>query len=1265
MTQLGEQIKLHIPGETQKQISSLFDQVGADKEFEFIFFSKQGNRMNKEKYILLLKYIRTLSKTKNLRMTPPTKSLDVILNGTDNDVYRITINDQYIAQTVQQIIKKEKNYMIYRFLYNMMIRSPNHFHFLRKQKEEGNTVDIDELQLRCRLSTEQDMMDKIKSKNPKEQLTDPILQKILFADRLTIREEIELNKKIVFRLKERTSLVMEGTGLDGSHLIRIDLTDTKTTNRLKTLDHTYSNYELELEYTSDKKNWSKTHLNHMYGTVESLLKLIQQSSFLVTHDKEKKVIEYYRQQLGLDERTTGLYSRQVVSLEIQHTTEILPNKYCVTDKTDGEHYQMIVMENQVMLIDQNMKVKDTGIVLDKKHSKYNGTIFGGEYCFVASKGRHLFMVFDCLRVGDQDIRKTTRYMDRIKEADKIIEECFIFEGQKGFDYPEMREQLNGFNTTNVREFYGSELKRFYDQLNHDIDYMKKLPLIRRKFMMPVFGVHKWEIFDYSVEYWKRYTKDHMIKFPYLLDGLIYEPLEQHYTASPQETKFFEYKWKPTNKNSIDFYIEFKRDRMTNEILDVYDNSDENDVRNQPYRICTLYVGKSTGGQEQPVPFTMNYENPYAYIYLKDGELRDSYGDIISDRTVVEFYYQNDISIHPQRRWIPIKTRYDKTEAVEKYGKKYGNYMTVANYIWRSIINPVLMEDFEELAKGNTEKRNFYDIKIKDMNNRISHSMIIQSAKENKYYQKKTNLGKSMRQYHNFIKSNLIYTYCNKMYQSNTQQSVLDIACGRGGDIAKFYYTNVAYYVGLDIDADGIKSPVDGAVSRYNRARKQKPNFPKMTYIQADCRALLNYVDQLKVLSGMDEQNKKLLERFFPVSGKHQQFDRINCQFAVHYFLGDRISWENFKQNLRNHLRDGGYFICTAFDAQAIIDLIGEKENHAVYYDDDNGENKMFFDIKRKYSEVVKTKSGTIDCGNAIDIFMTWMFDEGNYVTEYLVDVEFMKEELLRDCQLELVDSDLFGNQAKFNELFLKNAALYESVQETYNYLSNCREYFDENVMNSKCMEFTKFSRYMVFRKRSAIGTPSKTKTKSMKRNVSKSPVQKISLEEYNFSDPSKYSIAKMSTNMYNQDTSFINSVHRVLSLHKIIPQMISVDDFTKDMKISLREDHFVDQEYIADISKNLIINHELYDRKQKRSRQLNILNGLNIFFVERDCNNMYDIEGVVSKEYKDSDRAILLMREGTLFKPLLKKDDVGTKGLFKMDDNLVKYLMENGDVTRH
>src|SRR6185503_3712996 len=132
---------------------------------------------------------------------------------------------------------------------------------------------------------------------------------------------------------------------------------------------------------------------------------------------------------------------------------------------------------------------------------------------------------------------------------------------------------------------------------------------------------------------------------------------------------------------------------------------------------------------------------------------------------------------------------------------------------------------------------------------------------------------------------------------------------------------------------GFKSPVNGAISRYNAFRKKKPNFPKMYFIQADARAILDYDSQVKSLSGMDDYNKKLLYQFFPTSGDESPkslFDRIDCQFAMHYFLKDDLSWNNFKQNIKNHLRAGGYFVATTFDAREVIRLIGDKDFYTVY-----------------------------------------------------------------------------------------------------------------------------------------------------------------------------------------------------------------------------------------------------------------------------------------------------------------------------------------------
>lgn len=1298
-----EQILSHVPESTQKDISNIFKRIDADKEFEFIFFSKKGHQMNKEKYVLLLKYMRNMSKAKKLKLTMPQKTLDVgytastISNNTDpskasnsSAVFRVSIDG---SDNINKMLGRlndiqNKNYVIYKFLLHTLSKDTKNdsISFMMKSREAGDTVDMDDISTRARLSTETDLTKTIRTKKPK---IDDNLDKLMSGASIDFETRKNLNDKIFFRLKERTSLFIEETD---EYFIRIDLTDTKTTRDIRRLSSTVSNYELEIEYgATSAKAVNKAHLNSLYAAAESLLKLIQQSSFIIGASQSEKVIQYYKDMTNADANISNLVARQPVSLEIQHTTEIIPDKYAVSDKADGDRQFLVIYNNCVYLISTNLVVKDTGIVLDKKLDKYNGTVLDGEYIFLPKEKRHVFMTFDCLRSGSTDVRPVISFMQRLETADKIIEDCFIFKGQTGFKYKTPPSQKDEFNINEVSRFYGQELQRFYSVLNKDVEHGKEYPLIRRKFFMPVFGAKRWEIFKYSVEFWSKYTEDSNVKFPYLLDGLMYHPLEQAYVANVHESKYLEYKWKPPTKNSIDFYIEFKKDPQTGKVMDVYDNSLSSDtvdgsgetgtVRNKTYRICTLYVGKTINNREHPVPFEQNYGVSDAYIYLKDGDLRDTSGDIISDKTVVEFYYMNDPGIIPQQRWVPIKTRYDKTESVEKFGKRYGNYSGTADRIWRSIINPVIMDDFIELAKGNTNNRNFYDIKIKEMNSKISHRDIAQVNKENKYYQKVTKIASTMRQYHNFIKSNLIYTYCNKMYQSNSQQSVLDIGCGRGGDIGKFYYTEVAYLVGVDIDAEGFKSPVDGAISRYNAFRKKKPNFPKMYFIQADARALFDYESQIKCLSGMDDANKKLLQKFFPSiddeSHHKSLFDRIDCQFAMHYFLKDSLSWSNFKQNLKNHLRGGGYFIATTFDAREVIKTIGDKDAHIVYYDDSDGNKKKFFEIVKRYDAGTGDKH--IGPGSGIDVFMSWAFDEGNYQTEYLVDFEFVKEDLDKDADLELVDSDLFSNQLEIHKKFLQDATRYESSNETKDYMANVAQYYDDNEMNAKCLEYTNLHRYFVFRKRSKTDSDSakkrekpekkqkggktiKASTKASEKvptDTSKQDQLKQDFsEKYDFSDVKQFKIPDMSN--YDDKYSMINSIHKILVSHSILPKSLHVDEFVSDLGMKLVEDHEVSDDYLHDITKKAVINNEIMDEKGK-SKVENVLDGLNIFFVERDCNNFYDITYSIKKNNKGSDRAVILMKEGNLYKPLLRKENKGMKGIFRLKDEMVGYLMENGE----
>ena len=79
----------------------------------------------------------------------------------------------------------------------------------------------------------------------------------------------------------------------------------------------------------------------------------------------------------------------------------------------------------------------------------------------------------------------------------------------------------------------------------------------------------------------------------------------------------------------------------------------------------------------------------------------------------------------------------------------------------------------------------------------------------------------LRNFNNWVKGVLIYKYVPM------QSVVLDISCGKGGDLFKYHFRNIKYYVGVDI---AHASLVD-CTSRYNENSAQF-KFP-ITLIHAD------------------------------------------------------------------------------------------------------------------------------------------------------------------------------------------------------------------------------------------------------------------------------------------------------------------------------------------------------------------------------------------------------------------------------------------------
>ena len=94
---------------------------------------------------------------------------------------------------------------------------------------------------------------------------------------------------------------------------------------------------------------------------------------------------------------------------------------------------------------------------------------------------------------------------------------------------------------------------------------------------------------------------------------------------------------------------------------------------------------------------------------------------------------------------------------------------------------------------------------------------------------------------------------------------------------------------------------DCALARYNRAKKGKPDFPPMFFIQANPANLLQWDEQIKICGRMSSDNKRMFDKFFTWDKNATKFDRVNLSFSIHYLLSDENSWNNFCENLNMYI----------------------------------------------------------------------------------------------------------------------------------------------------------------------------------------------------------------------------------------------------------------------------------------------------------------------------------------------------------------------------
>lgn len=158
----------------------------------------------------------------------------------------------------------------------------------------------------------------------------------------------------------------------------------------------------------------------------------------------------------------------------------------------------------------------------------------------------------------------------------------------------------------------------------------------------------------------------------------------------------------------------------------------------------------------------------------------------------------------------------------------------------------------------------------------------------------------LRALNNWIKASLMSKY------AKDNARILDLGCGKGGDLGKWAHQNIHSYVGLDI----AHVSLEDAVSRVEKMKRL--GRVDIRFAQADLGEISLDSENLSCWNRQRGWYDGRLIR------RDETFDIASMQFAFHYMFGSRDRCHRFFRNLSHHLESGASFLITTVDANVLI-----------------------------------------------------------------------------------------------------------------------------------------------------------------------------------------------------------------------------------------------------------------------------------------------------------------------------------------------------------
>ena len=862
--------------------------------------------------------------------------------------------------------------------------------------------------------------------------------------------------KKFFRLIERVSLTKSDLPF------RIDVSVTKQSNAQTRgfaearLHNSIPRYEIEVEIMTEQigvgtEFASPEDLNlPLKRTIGMVLSGLQGSNFPLTIDKQNQIKAEYCKLIRPIEKKCVFVGPSSISLQMDNIARVNENSripniregYTVTDKADGTRKLMFIdSSGYINLIDTNLRVQFTGARTENKECF--DSLIDGEHIENGRNGSfiNLYAAFDIYFV----------------KGKPVCDLPFV-NGKDG------RLAILGSHVGAIRPLAvaGGSAIRCETKVFHQVG--------------------ETDLFAAS-----NFVLDRGASLEYDTDGLIFTPSSLAVGAAepgdkPVLTRTWarSFKWKPPRFNTIDFMVSVVKNASNMDIVKNKFQRGTNTAAAQAgmsYKTLVLKVGfddakhgyldpcgqmrqgdreRTRGnGRYRPVQFfPTNPSDSKAGmtnvgVSLSPagvGPMLCEEGGVIEDNTIVEFRY--DFRAEEGWRWKPLRVRYDKTAKLRTGKPSYGNAYHVANSNWHSIHNPVT-ETMLRTGEGIGEE--------------LATDNIYYTALSTKSYTK------ALRDFHNlWVKKRLI------VGASRRNGTLIDMACGRGGDLPKWIAAGLRFVYGIDLVDDNISNRLDGACARYLNYSKRTKRMPKAIFSVGD--ATLNIRDGTGISAGIDQAanmavfgmrtDGKLPEGIRSAFGIGKSgFDVCSLQFAIHYMFRNIRTFNNCLRNVAEVTKVGGYFIGTCYDGSKVFNALQSKPQGGSVSKSIN--DQVIWALTKLY-DAENFRPDNDSLGLAIDVYQETI---GKTFREYLVNLPFLEEQLEAYGFSRLLPSEL--KEVNLPTSVGSFRLLYDEMMS----VPKSQKYGQARELSGAQMDISFLNSYFIFKKTREVDAELIAKTK--------------------------------------------------------------------------------------------------------------------------------------------------------------------------------------------